>query len=87
MAGYVNITSVGLAWDTVPATLSLTANGTTTWLAVARTSIEPELRDATPSAVASAAEELLAATRGAATPTELLAEHVAGWAAVWQRRG
>jgi trehalose/maltose hydrolase-like predicted phosphorylase len=83
VAGYVSVTAVGLAWDTVPATFVLNANGTTTWLAIVRTSLEPSLKGQSAASVAAAAEGMLLTTRGTSADT-LLAEHRSGWAAVWQ---
>ena len=74
VAGVVNVTSVGLAWDVVPHTFVLTTNGTTTWLGVARSSIEADLRNSSAAVVAAAASEMLAVTRSVPA-AQLLAEH------------
>ena len=82
VAGVVNVTSVGLAWDAVPDTMVLTANGTTIWLGVARSSIEADLHGSSATTVAAAASAMLADIRSVPA-VQLLAEHTAGWATLW----
>ena len=80
---YVNRTSVGLAWDAVPKRVVLTANGTTRWLAVARSSIEEELVGQDPAHVAAAAASMLEQVR-AVGATKLAEEHSAAWGELWK---
>ena len=79
---YVNRTSVGIAWDTVPERVVLTDNGTLRWLAVARSSIEDELAGQNPAHVAAATSMLMQVR--AVPATKLAAEHSAAWATLWQ---
>ena len=82
VSGYVNRTSVGLAWNTVPAGVTLQRNGVMRWLAVARSSLEPELIGQEASAITKSAATMLASAQ-AVTSAQLAAEHTAAWSQLW----